>query len=634
MASRSGQKGVIGLVIPEQDMPFTKDGLRPDLIINPHAIPSRMTIGQLVECIVGKACLLAGAHGDCTAFNNRGSKIALYGEHLTKHGYNSTGNEILYNGMTGEQLEMAIFIGPTYYMRLKHMVKDKINFRARGPNTALTRQPVSGRANDGGLRIGEMERDVLVSYGMTNMLTESMMERADKYSIAICNQSGMISIYNPAKNIFISPMVDGPIQYISNINSAESQGGDEPAKIKHVTQYGRDFSILNVPYSFKLFIQELQTMNVQMRIITDKNIEQLESLMFSKNTQKLIGNKYKVGSSNISQILTGAYKEVIGSDRYDKWQREHKKELKLKTGGGGSATGNDDADDDDDKSFSLTEIIDTKSPTINVDTGAADDDDDDDDDITIDDDAYNSADLIDINEFENSAENFNTLPSDTLNKYNSQKTDTMFSPADDNDFSIGETIYYRGDIKPKREWKIKKKGKTFYTIETEDAENIPDKQERIKIVLPMDIYKPVTPLSTTMVLDSILPILNTDKTSHTIMMQQPGNGFNLGSAAAAALMYENQQQQQQNPVNNGIQVNPIIKIINGPDNSIGAGDADGCGVAGEHGATTVYNPNPMFNTLNMANGNGANANEISAESSPANNEIDFSKGNAIIVKKI
>ena len=140
MASRAGQKGTIGLVIPEADMPFSKSGIRPDLIINPHAIPSRMTIGQFVETITGKACATYGAIGDCTAYNQEGSKVGIFGEMLTNVGYHSSGNEILYNGMTGEQIETEIFMGPNYYMRLKHMVKDKINYRSLGPRTALTRQ--------------------------------------------------------------------------------------------------------------------------------------------------------------------------------------------------------------------------------------------------------------------------------------------------------------------------------------------------------------------------------------------------------------------------------------------------------------------------------------------------------------
>ena len=130
-------------------MPFTENGIRPDLIVNPHAIPSRMTIGQLVETLMGKACSLYGGFGDCTAFMNKGPKTKTFGNMLQQVGYHSSGNQILYNGQSGEQMYSEIFIGPTYYMRLKHMVKDKINYRARGPRTVLTRQTVQGRANDG-----------------------------------------------------------------------------------------------------------------------------------------------------------------------------------------------------------------------------------------------------------------------------------------------------------------------------------------------------------------------------------------------------------------------------------------------------------------------------------------------------
>ena len=281
MASRSGQKGTIGMIIPEEDMPFTKDGIRPDIIVNPHALPTRMTIGQLVECITGKACVVQGTFGDATAFNNKGTKISQFAEILTQHHYHSSGNEILYNGMTGEQLESDIFIGPTFYMRLKHMVKDKINYRTQGPRTALTRQPVGGRANDGGLRIGEMERDVLISHGTANMLTESMMERGDKYYMAVCNKTGMIAVYNPDKNLFLSPMADGPLKFVGSITEGNMS-------VENVSRFGRDFSVVRIPYSFKLLIQELQCANVAMRIITDDNIDQIENMSFSKNVNLLL----------------------------------------------------------------------------------------------------------------------------------------------------------------------------------------------------------------------------------------------------------------------------------------------------------------------------------------------------------
>ena len=282
-ASRCGQKGTVGLIIPEQDMPFTPDGIRPDLIINPHAFPSRMTIGQFVETIMAKACVIYGAFGDCTAFVNLGNKHETFGNMMLKENYSSNGTQILYNGTTGEQIESEIFIGPTYYMRLKHMVKDKINFRARGPNTNLTRQPVQGRANDGGLRIGEMERDGIIGHGAAHFLQESMLIRGDIYYMAICNKTGMTAIYNPDNDVFMSPMADGPIEF----NDALT---DNP-KLVNITRFGRSFSVVQIPYSFKLLIQELQTMNCVMRIITEDNINQIESMSFSNNYKLLSGEK-------------------------------------------------------------------------------------------------------------------------------------------------------------------------------------------------------------------------------------------------------------------------------------------------------------------------------------------------------
>ena len=282
MASRAGQKGTLGLIIKEEDMPFTADGIRPDLIINPHALPSRMTIGQIVECLFGKLCTSYGAFGDCTAFQVKGPNYSTYGPQLVEQGFHSSGNDVLYNGMTGDQLSADIFIGPTYYMRLKHMVKDKINYRARGPNTVLTRQPVQGRANDGGLRIGEMERDGVLAHGMSYFLNESFMVRGESkdYYIAVCNKSGAIAIYNESRNLFLSPAADGPIKFNTNPDGTQN--------IMNLSRFGRSFSILRIPYSFKLLMQELQVMNVQMRIITEDNVDQLLSMSYSNNINKLM----------------------------------------------------------------------------------------------------------------------------------------------------------------------------------------------------------------------------------------------------------------------------------------------------------------------------------------------------------
>jgi hypothetical protein len=173
-------------------------------------------------------------------------------------------------------------MGPTYYMRLKHMVKDKINYRARGPRTNLTRQTVQGRANDGGLRIGEMERDGVLAHGASLFLQESLMVRGDEYYMAVCNKTGMIAIYNENKNIFLSPISDGPLKFNEKL--------DGTMNIENVSKHGRSFSVIRVPYAFKLLVQELQTINIQIRVITDDNIDQLTSMSFSNNIIKLKGD--------------------------------------------------------------------------------------------------------------------------------------------------------------------------------------------------------------------------------------------------------------------------------------------------------------------------------------------------------
>lgn len=299
--SRAGQKGTIGIILDEEDMPFTEDGIRPDVIMNPHAIPSRMTIGHLVECIIGKACLYQGTIGDCTAFNTTDNYHKEFKDILHQAGYQSSGNQVLYNGITGEQVETDVFFGPNYYLRLKHMVKDKINYRARGPRTALTRQTVQGRANDGGLRIGEMERDCLIAHGMSGFIRDSMMERGDKYKLAICNTTGMIAVWNELEDIFYSPYADGPLHF----DGAELKS-DNP-KARHVSKYGRSYSIVEVPYSFKLFMQELATMNIHMRIVTEDNIEQLETLAGKDDAQfkKMTGFKSYEALKNEIQAQNG-----------------------------------------------------------------------------------------------------------------------------------------------------------------------------------------------------------------------------------------------------------------------------------------------------------------------------------------
>lgn len=189
LGSRHGQKGTCGIVIPEEDMPYSASGLRPDLIITPHAIPSRMTIGQLVEGMIAKAGVNLGTQMDATPFSTQ-KRIKESADLMVKLGFHPYGEEILYNGQTGEMLQTSLFIGPVYYLRLKQMVEDKINYRDTGPRKLLTHQPLEGRANDGGLKIGEMERDCLLSHGLAKFWNESMMERSDKTEMLFQEELG------------------------------------------------------------------------------------------------------------------------------------------------------------------------------------------------------------------------------------------------------------------------------------------------------------------------------------------------------------------------------------------------------------------------------------------------------------
>jgi DNA-directed RNA polymerase II subunit RPB2 len=238
-SSRHGQKGTCGMLLPEEDMPFTKDGIRPDIIVNPHAIPSRMTIAQLIECILGKVATLQGGYGDGTPFND--TSVDKIMETLEKHNFEGSGNEVLYNGLTGTQMKSKIFIGPTYYQRLKHMVEDKIHSRATGPMVLLTRQPAEGRARDGGLRFGEMERDCMIAHGSVQFLKERMLDVSDNYRVFVCNECGFIAAVNPDENIY---------------------------KCKPCNNF-IDFSEIRIPYSCKLLIQELEGMNIASRFITN-----------------------------------------------------------------------------------------------------------------------------------------------------------------------------------------------------------------------------------------------------------------------------------------------------------------------------------------------------------------------------
>ena len=238
-SSRHGQKGTIGNIIPEEDMPFTATGLKPDIIINPHAIPSRMTIAQLKETLLGKVLLEMGLFGDGTSFGE--FDISNIIDKLNDLGYESKGNELMYNALTGEQLTMNIFIGPAFYQRLKHMVNDKQHSRSIGPMVNLTRQPAEGRSRDGGLRFGEMERDCMISHGASRFTKGRIYDASDAFSVFVCNKCGLIASFNNKEHI----------HYCNTCGNRN------------------DFKYVEIPYACKLMFQELITMNIAPRIMCE-----------------------------------------------------------------------------------------------------------------------------------------------------------------------------------------------------------------------------------------------------------------------------------------------------------------------------------------------------------------------------
>jgi len=242
-SSRHGQKGTCGMILDPEDMPTTASGMVPDIIINPHAIPSRMTIAQLLETLVGKMGRVTGCLGDGSPFNN----VTLNG--LTKImrddlGLEPAGNEILYNGYTGRQMETSIFMGPCFYQRLRHCSADKMHSRSSGPLVMLTRQPAEGRAREGGLRFGEMERDCVVAHGMTEFTKERFMECSDLFRCWSCQDCGLIAIVNPKEGIW----------------NCKGCGNST------------NFSAIEIPYAYKLLLQELETMCISSRIITQQKL--------------------------------------------------------------------------------------------------------------------------------------------------------------------------------------------------------------------------------------------------------------------------------------------------------------------------------------------------------------------------
>jgi len=236
--SRHGQKGVIAQVVPNEDMPFTENGIVPDLLLNPHGIPSRVTFGHLLETLAGKAGSMKGSKLDGTAFSQSGKdRMEEYGKILEARGFDKYGEEVLYDGFTGRPFRAKIFVGIVYYNRLYHMVSNKMQVRSRGTVQILTHQPTEGKARQGGLRFGEMERDVLVAYGASLLLKERMLDQSDKWPVLICKDCGSVGYRDYAKKINVCPLC--------NSNSLIE---------------------VEISYAFKLLLDEIRSLHIRPKI--------------------------------------------------------------------------------------------------------------------------------------------------------------------------------------------------------------------------------------------------------------------------------------------------------------------------------------------------------------------------------
>ncbi len=241
-ASRHGQKGVVGLLAKAEDLPYTADGISPDVLINPHAFPSRMTVGMMMESITGKAAAMRGRKVDASAFV--GEKVDEVKSVMKDAGFKYSGKEIMYDGRTGKQFPVEVFIGVVYYQKLHHMVADKIHARARGQVQMLTKQPTEGRARGGGLRFGEMERDCIIAYGASMILKDRLLDESDKSDIFVCERCGLVAYHDIKQRRFYCRVCD------------------KKGKVSSVS----------VAYAFKLLLQEMSCLNIAPRLLIKERV--------------------------------------------------------------------------------------------------------------------------------------------------------------------------------------------------------------------------------------------------------------------------------------------------------------------------------------------------------------------------
>lgn len=483
------------------------------------------------------------------------------------------------------------------------MVKDKINYRALGPRTALTRQPVSGRANDGGLRIGEMERDVVISHGATNFLTESMMERGDKYYMAVCNKTGMVAIYNPSKNLFMSPGADGPIQFTGSLDG-------KSLNIENITRFGRSFSVIGIPYSMKLMIQELQAASTQMRIITEDNIEQIENMSYSRNIEKLtmkpgmtfsdVHSDVKILIYNQAKVLKTPEsvdegvvdKQMAVFDRLSPEPPPYAPASPAYAPNSPAYQPNSPPYAPDSPPYA------TGSPTYHPEYPGVD-----------------PSDELPVRSTDSSPFSFTKTYGQDSPQYAANNSDDSppfapttptDSPAGGSEYNLGDIVYLRGGKKANSPYQIIKKGNKFLTVKSMDSSNYED--DPIQVVMPP--FEILLPHEINHAAPTVNPF-QAPMIKHNYV-EEPSQAF---------------------PQKDGIVFAPVIRIVNGNDNSTNDGQPSGNETM--HGGEPFSTP--VINNMSGGNATPAKIENVAADPLPVQEAsfgsgiIDFAK--SFIIKK-
>lgn len=608
LASRDGRRAVVGAIVRETDMPFSAQGIRPDIIINPLSLSENMSVAQLMEMLIGKACILRGSQGDGSAFANWGNKVSVFSQMLPDVKLHSSGNEIMYDGFSGEQIEAEIFMGVSYFSMLPPVAGPTV---VRHPLTAD--HSSSKKATD--VRMEDVDFAALSAHGSMHALSDAWLDRADKYYFAVCNQTGMVAIYNPAKHLFMSPMVDGPVQFTENLSNSTTM------EIRQVSKHGRSFSVICAPYAFKMLLQELLTANVALRLITDDSLPQLElAIKHSDETNK----RLKLGQTFYNKLvsgetdMSGTNPSVNNGTEEERTRRQREQDLLAEAAAEEAAEQRrmlSVAAHAAAQRLASTKIMSAEPPVL---TSLGDD-------IPIQ--------FPSINNFDSTR-----IADGSLSPGENQPSLPMEGNINNNNVASiveGDTVYDREDVQyPPSVWSVTNVGAHFITIQTSDPRNGDD---NMKVVLPSRLYR-----------TKDVPVVYTSASNENIYGGGGGGGIN-GGAVTPSLP----------PIASSfpptLQFNPTINVV-GHDNNAPIHNSDTVNQKPRESVNVTKQPGTSDGSLVTTgttyigepdrdrNGNTKNASNSSGSGSSGSNNkssekdkgfvggmIDFAKG--FLIKK-